>query len=544
MSAEQHEQQFGESSRLPKIADLRRAQQSDASQTSSRAASLEAAMLDNLALEKHLESTTAGEPPKQSLRRLLSTKSVVSTSSSFAERQQAAVGTNTAFREIGTGSIGKVFEHPGTVWAYKLPLTDDASRLWNNYIMNRRIENSFGQLGPLAGQVEVPRAVWYAKSTTAEFWAENLDRFPFTSEFQRRRRDVLCIERIFPLPKPTRDSLVDLYCPEIGREAAKIHAANKDCLLRPLLGRKRQSAQSRLSIFSLRNFKLHLDQIEEIGLDAQDLAFALADALAVLHWHTQIDAMDVEFVLGSSPQEDQRVRRIIPLEKLMTSKIPTSTFEYVTNSNANFSKRVTSLWLLDFDACSDITMDQTGVDMACKAFIETEAYYPRPHNPDPFAQQLWKDFGNRYLTTAGKIVHEGYKELPVQFLRAVNQALNRRSMPQPLGAPAVYTPRGASGHHPERGSASRGQSPSSSHPGVYNPTGSVRENPDSSSGRPSGSRYGEARRGRDDGGLSRHHGARGSHNVGGFRGRGDGRRGSGSHASEGSSRWLGESWRG
>jgi len=57
----------------------------------------------------------------------------------------------------------------------------------------------------------------------------------------------------------------------------------------------------------------------EIGLDTQDLVFAMADALAVLHWHTKIDAKDAEFVLRSSPEEDQRVRRSIPLEKLMAS---------------------------------------------------------------------------------------------------------------------------------------------------------------------------------------------------------------------------------
>ena len=46
----------------------------------------------------------------------------------------------------------------------------------------------------------------------------------------------------------------------------------------------------------------------------------MADALAVLHWHTKIDGMDVEFVLGSSPTEDQKVRRVMPLELLVGSK--------------------------------------------------------------------------------------------------------------------------------------------------------------------------------------------------------------------------------
>ena len=81
--------------------------------------------------------------------------------------------------------------------------------------------------------------------------------------------------------------------------------------------------------------------------------------------------MDVGFVLGSSPQEDQRVRRNITLETIIPSDAPKSTFEYATNSNANFTKRVTTLGLLDFDACSDITMNQAGVNMACKAFTET-----------------------------------------------------------------------------------------------------------------------------------------------------------------------------
>lgn len=171
------------SQRLPKVAERRVAMQSDTTQISSRAASLEAAIRENLALEAHLESMSLQETPQSSLARFLSIKSVVSTSSSLAARHQAAVGTSTAFREIGTGSIGKVFEHPGTIWAYKLPLGDDNAKLWNNYLMNRRIEDSFASLGPIAGQVEVPRAVWYATASTKEFWDEHIDRFPSTPTF-------------------------------------------------------------------------------------------------------------------------------------------------------------------------------------------------------------------------------------------------------------------------------------------------------------------------------------------------------------------------
>ncbi|KAL8689393.1 MAG: hypothetical protein Q9218_004930 [Villophora microphyllina] len=525
MSYEQDEKQFGESSRLPKVRELRARQASGLTMMSSRAASLEAALLESLSLEERLEESVAEESPKDSLKRLLSMRSVVSTSSSLAERHQAAVGTITTFREIGTGSIGKVFEHPGTIWAYKLPMTDDTTKLWNNYIMNRRIEASFDHLGSLAGQVDIPRAIWYAQANTSDFWNENLDRFAWSYQFERKPRDILCVERIFPLPKPTRDRLVDLYCPPAGREAAKKYQANKDCLLRPLLGRQRQSSQSVLSIFSLRNFKLHIDQVRDIGLDAKEIAVAMADALAVLHWHTKIDAMDIEFVLGSSPQEGQQVRREIPLDLLLTATTPTSTFGYVTKHQPNFGKRVTSLWLLDFDACSDISMDQAGVDKACKAFVETDPYFPRPNNADRFAQQLWGDFSDQYLATAEKFIERQYHQLPARFLQGVTNLLERRSQPTPSGRPATYTPRRGSGQFHDSRSAGRGASSSSSRPAAYVPTGSTRGrgfNP----GSRGESGFGGAGRGRDDDGNS------------------GTRRGSGSYNNRGSGRRFDGPWRG
>lgn len=97
------------------------------------------------------------ETPQQLLGRLLSTKSAISTASSFAQSRQAAIGTRAAFREIGTGSIGKVFEQPGTPWAFKVLLIDRHTKLWNNYIMHLRIQQSFDALGETAGLVEIPR---------------------------------------------------------------------------------------------------------------------------------------------------------------------------------------------------------------------------------------------------------------------------------------------------------------------------------------------------------------------------------------------------
>ena len=536
-----------ESSRLPKLAERRQIQRTDLTSTSSRAASLEAALRENLILEQRLEAAAAGVTPQDSLRRLLSLKSIVSTSSSFAERHQAAVGTEAPFREIGTGSIGKVFEHPGTVWAYKLPLGDDASKLWNNYIINRMIEASFEQLGLLAGQAEVPRAVWYATPATNEFWDLNIDRFPYTTEFQRRPRAALCTERIFPLPAPIREALISLYCPQHAQESAKMYPANKDCLVRPLLGRRRHSTTSKLNSFSLRNFKLHLDQVEEIQLDVQEIAFAMADALAVLHWHTKIDALDIEFVLGSSPQEDQKIRRGIPLEKLTGLQTPQSTFEHVTNSHPNFRRRVTSLWLLDFDACSDISMDQAGVDKACRAFMETDPYFPRPQpGRDAAAGQLWTSFGQRYLATAAEFISAEHKALPERFLVGIYnlaQAQQRRQSSSEISSQGDARPLGHfPGNTRGRGTQS-GPSNLGSHGGTGFLRGSAALGSESEAG--GGFVYNEPRRGRGDGrdfGSQRGRG-RGTSYASGSRGRSQGSGDSSRQGGEGSRRWLHEMWR-
>lgn len=266
----------------------------------------------------------------------------------------------------------------------------------------------------------------------------------------------MCVERVLPLPKPTRERLIDLYCPEKHREAAKKYGPNKDCLIKPLFGRQRQSNNSKVRIFSLRNFKLHLDQIREIGfeeLHAFDILYAMADALAVLHWHTKIARMDIEFLLGSTPAEEQKVRRSMPLELLLTSEGPKSNFEYITNSNVDFTRRVTSLWLLDFDACSGISMDELGVEKACKAFFETEPFFPRPveRKLDPEAADLWSAFGNRDLHTANQFIDNQYKHLPALFSTAVAKS-HKRSSASSSPSPSLYGEAGrGSGHSGDSG---------------------------------------------------------------------------------------------
>ncbi|KAE8153310.1 zinc finger protein-domain-containing protein [Aspergillus avenaceus] len=400
--------------------------------------SLQDAMEQNLCLEERLEKEQLNTP-QSLLKRLLSTRSVVSTSSSFAESQQAAVGCKSSFREIGTGSIGKVFEQAGTLWAFKVLLIDRSDKLWNNYLMHLRIQDSFDRLGNGSGGLEVPRAAWFANKES-EFWSENLHLFPEDPTFPRHPRQILCMERIFPLPQPVRHALIELFCNPKNVAAAKNDASNKDCLVRMFLGRKRYGASrpGGSRFFSLRNYKLHVDQIEELQLDADEYAASMADAFAIMHWHTRIDGMDVEFVLGSTPFDHNSARRPPPLQDILRLTPGTSTFERTTNTTPNFRKRIVSLWMLDFDACSPITMNTAGVNQAIKAFLENDPYCPRPHTKDAFSERLWRIFSQRYLDTGRRITAGSPSQtLPQQFIQGIVTKLSppdQTSLNQATGA--------------------------------------------------------------------------------------------------------------
>ena len=98
--------------------------------------------------EEELRNTTALEEKfaassdsEDLLRRFLSTRSVLSISSSFAERQQSAVSTISEFRHIGAGQCGIIFEVLGTTWVYKVAKRLD-DHLWNDYHMQTQISQA------------------------------------------------------------------------------------------------------------------------------------------------------------------------------------------------------------------------------------------------------------------------------------------------------------------------------------------------------------------------------------------------------------------
>jgi hypothetical protein len=126
---------------------------------------------------------------------------------------------------------------------------------------------------------------------------------------------------------------------------------------------------------------------------------------------SQVDAEDVEFVLGSAPTDLKLTSQEIML-------LPPNT---ATETALNFKKRAVHMWLLDFNNCSEITMDESGMRKAEAAFWRNDPYYPRPVPPNHQDGFLWKVFESSYLEQSKLSANDTIKsqQLPQKFINLI-----------------------------------------------------------------------------------------------------------------------------
>ncbi|KAI3337292.1 zinc finger protein-domain-containing protein [Xylariaceae sp. AK1471] len=197
--------------------------------------------------------------------------------------------------------------------------------------------------------------------------------------------NILLTERILPLPKPIQYLLINKYCPPTLVSSIAADPNNDDCLVRPYLGKRRGSYRnSKFRVFSLRNFPLHLDQIEELSLDAYAYSLRMAKALAFMHWSARVDANDIEFVLAPA--------------RAGGSVLSTMHSPVLGNH---------CLWVLDFDCCRSMTMDTVGLKQAACAFWRNDPFYPRPGKECQEDIRLWVHFKQSYLEASFDIIGTG-----------------------------------------------------------------------------------------------------------------------------------------
>jgi hypothetical protein len=274
----------------------------------------------------------------------------------------------------------------------------------NDYDMHLRTIQSMNR-HPSSLPLAIPQCHSLNQPSDFSWWDEHLHRFP--SGFERCR--ALVSERIPKVPRSVSDKIVDLFLPGNPPIAAFVKN-NKDddaCLIRPYLGRRRGSRStntSRFQRFSLRNVPLHVNQMEELGLDVVAYARTMADALAMMHWGAGVDANDFEFVLAP-PRA--------------SSSSPSFSSQYLGEH---------VMWILDFDSVRHMSMSEAGLQQACAAFFRNDSFYPRPGGTEAADDELWKEFKARFLETGLGILGEGssYTDLPGRLMEMIEEEGHRK----------------------------------------------------------------------------------------------------------------------
>ncbi|KAG9531859.1 4HBT like protein, partial [Aureobasidium melanogenum] len=164
--------------------------------------------------------------------------------------------------------------------------------------------------------------------------------------------------RIFPLHDLIATALLESLVPTFSvrqRETCLSNPTNNNFLARLYLGRRGVSrSKARAEDMNLRNFPLHVDEMERLCLPIPAYITTMAQSLALMHWKAGIDANDVEFVFGDSIQ-----------------------------NSTDRDGHTVSVWLLDFNQCRRFSHDQAGLKQLVDAFWWNDPYYPRPSSPDP-----------------------------------------------------------------------------------------------------------------------------------------------------------------
>ncbi|KAL3464547.1 zinc finger protein-domain-containing protein [Aspergillus heterothallicus] len=283
-------------------------------------------------------------------------------------------------QRIGGGACGTVWAASETGVAYKREDGSSHRSLFHDFETHQHIlpANSTCNINiPLCHRFIAPTDAW---------WADNLDQFPLGDE----PCNMIEMQRIPPVAESARKLLIQRYCPTSLVNEILRSETNRDCLIRPYLGRRRirpTSAPSRFKAFSLRNYPLHLNQMEEIGIPEEDIlgySRKMADTLAFLHW--------------------------------------------VATRGTWFNTLGThEMWMLDFDLAQPMTMDEQGIQQAASAFWGNDPYFPRPDEHS----SIWKAFREQYIKESDSWISVTdsptgqLKDLPRRFIDLVEEKPRR-----------------------------------------------------------------------------------------------------------------------
>lgn len=284
---------------------------------------------------------------------------------------------------IGTGFCGSVWSAHYLPFCIKREDGGPHRSLYNEKVLQVRVNERI--VATSEDRFLVPRCYGYLSKDNNDIWSRLLDGFPAAYE----ACNAMISDTIQPIQASARKQIIKRYCPDESQAQIFADSKNRHCLLRLYLGRRRQASQrnGRRRFFSLRNFPLHMDQVEELELPATEYARVIARGLAFINWSVDIDGNDVEFVLA--PPRPQ------PIVGTYSQQIWDS-----------FLIGQHSMWLLDFDCCRQITFEHC-VDQIARSFWRNDPYFPRPSSESPADQCLWREFMEEYKRASTEMIPTG-----------------------------------------------------------------------------------------------------------------------------------------
>jgi len=321
--------------------------------------------------------------PEVLLNRMLSTKASVT-------MPRVVEDSSSRFLvSIGEGQCGIIFPLKGNQ-VIKIPKSPQKhQQLCQDATVHRKVREAFRKApSSLRQDANVPIYYEWVSPESDSFW-DNFSQHIATDTVTKVPNYGLISQRIFPLPLSVRAAIVDSLCSKSikkQKETFLKQPENKDCLVRLYLGRRNDN--SKTENVRLRNFPLHVNEMEYLKLDTTMYAVTMARALAVMHWTAGIDANDVEFVFGSSPANDTTAQSL-------------------------------SIWLLDFNQCKEFEHNPQGLKQLVDGFWWNDPYYPRPND-----KTLWKTFKDAYLEASDEL-SEGH--MARDFIDAVEKTGAKRS---------------------------------------------------------------------------------------------------------------------
>jgi hypothetical protein len=385
--------------------------------------------------------------PRAIMQRFLNILPGIPQISYLTKKHQVSIDTPSYFRFLGAGTCSQVFEIPSTSDVFKVANDpgSETDHLWNEYYMHTRIVE-MTRHGPFSG-FEITKQKFFVSMNDTAWWSDHLKYFP--PHLLHKPANLFCYERILPLSQPHRNALIDRYAPDQAKiTELKADPANRGCLARIYLGKRRETRND--YSFQVRNFNLHLDQMEDLGMNYKEYGTAMGKALATLHWGCFIDGKGVEFVLGS-PGEIQNFNKPgsscfpllkAPIRKPLTidqiSKLAPNTSTWQSYA-AVYAVATTKIWMLDFSRCSVLSEDKEEMKaQLMQSFFGNCPYYPRPSPVLARDGKLWELFRQSYeITSADCIVRRRqklmfYDHIPGQFMNMV-EAEQRARMERMVG---------------------------------------------------------------------------------------------------------------